>query len=69
MPHVALKKDKNKTKQTKKKQQLGSGRVCRVGDGWEGDGSLLGVQGSFGMCAVTNSKWMEEIHTDVEKEP
>lgn len=40
--------------------------LVEVGSG-EGVGSPPGVQGSFGLCAVTESKWEEEIHADVEK--
>lgn len=43
-------------------KELGSGRA----GGGGGAGSPPGVQGSFGLCAVTESKWEEEIHADVE---
>lgn len=48
-------------------QGLGSGRAGGSRDGWEGTGSLIGIQGSYGCVAAAQGKWAEEIHADVEK--
>lgn len=46
-------------------QGLGSGRAGGSGDGWEGTGSLIGIQGSYGCVAAAQGKWAVHLRVKV----
>lgn len=51
----------------KRQGQIRLFRAGGGGAGWQGFRSLLGAQGSFGLCGWAEGKRAEEIHADVGK--